>query len=149
MTAQRPGPTSLLFDVFLVSQQAATALSTSLEGTGLGPVDYAIYSDLARQPGPVRPSELAERLSIRRSTLTGYLAAMGDRGHLRRVRNPRDGRSALVELTPDGRAAHRRAHAAATRTHDALEQTLGRTYDRVRRAVVDLSAALDVVNRTD
>jgi DNA-binding MarR family transcriptional regulator len=53
-------------------------------------------------PG-ISPGELADRLHVHPSTLTGRLREMVRRGLLRRVGDPDDRRRALLELAPAGR----------------------------------------------
>jgi len=58
---------------------------------------------LLRDHGDLSPSELGQRLIVTRATVTGVVDSLERRGYVRRVPNPADRRSVLVELTADGR----------------------------------------------
>jgi DNA-binding MarR family transcriptional regulator len=58
---------------------------------------------------------MADAVGVPPTTMSHYVRSMLERGHVRRETNPLDRRSAILALTPSGRAAHRRAA-------DAFEQ---------------------------
>ena len=72
---------------FGVSQPVATMLAV-LDGAG----------------EPLTPSQISERLLVPSASTTTTLDALERRGWTRRVPNPNDRRSTLVEITEDGRA---------------------------------------------
>ncbi len=76
-------------------------------GTDLGPSQMAALATIDRH-GPLAPSELADRERIKRPTATRILAALADAGQVERIRDPADGRSAIVSATPAGRALLKR-----------------------------------------
>jgi DNA-binding MarR family transcriptional regulator len=76
-------------------------------GTDLGPSQVAALATIERQ-GPLAPSELAERERIKRPTATRVLARLAEAGLVVRIPDPSDGRSAIVSISPDGRALLRR-----------------------------------------
>ncbi|HEY1534951.1 MAG TPA: MarR family transcriptional regulator, partial [Polyangiaceae bacterium] len=53
--------------------------------------------------GPIYPGDLAEILHVDPSSLTGVLARLEKAGFLKRRRDPRDGRRALLTLSAEGR----------------------------------------------
>jgi DNA-binding MarR family transcriptional regulator len=53
--------------------------------------------------GPIRPSELARLLSVEPSTVTRHVQDLGRRSLVAKHPDPTDGRSCVVELTPEGR----------------------------------------------
>jgi DNA-binding MarR family transcriptional regulator len=132
----------LFFQVFLVSQRVGHLLSLALVETGLSPTEYGVYSALAAIQAPITPTELADRLSIRPSTLTGYLTAMSTRGHLLRLPNPADRRSFLVQLSGTGREVHAQGSRAVTELHEQLRSHLGTAEGRVAEALARLDDAL-------
>ena len=136
------GDQGLFFKVFLVSQRVGQLLSIALVETGLSPTEYGVYSALAAIEDPVTPTELADRLSIKPSTLTGYLTAMSTRGHLSRLPNPADRRSFLVQLSRKGREAHAKGARAVTEVHRRLGSQLGTAHGRVAEALARLDEAL-------
>ena len=54
---------------------------------------------------PLTPSEISERTLVSSATMTGTLDQLEYRGWVRRLPNPADRRSVLIEITPEGRAA--------------------------------------------
>lgn len=56
---------------------------------------------LGRLPGAT-PSELADLLSLHRSTVTGIVQRLEERGFVRKVKNPDDGRRYHLHLTAAG-----------------------------------------------
>ena len=72
---------------FRISQAAATALAV-IDGAG----------------APLTPSQVADRVLIASATMTATLDLLERRGWIRRVPNPADRRSVLIEITPEGRA---------------------------------------------
>src|SRR5215469_12312375 len=72
---------------FGIPQAAATALAV-IDGAG----------------APLTPSQVSDRVLIASATMTATLDLLEQRGWIRRVANPGDRRSTLIEITPDGRA---------------------------------------------
>jgi DNA-binding MarR family transcriptional regulator len=54
--------------------------------------------------GPLTPSELAARERVQRPTVTRVVCQLEERGLVTRAADPTDGRSALITITPAGRA---------------------------------------------
>ena len=73
---------------FGIPQAAATALAV-IDGAGV----------------PLTPSQVSDRVLIASATMTATLDLLERRGWIRRVANPDDRRSTLIEITPDGKAA--------------------------------------------
>jgi DNA-binding MarR family transcriptional regulator len=55
--------------------------------------------------GPLRPSEVAERLGIVARSATDAVAGLVTSGFVERTTDPADGRAQLLALSPTGRAA--------------------------------------------
>ena len=72
---------------FGMPQAAATALAV-IDGAG----------------APLTPSQVSNRVLVASATMTATLDLLEYRGWIRRVPNPGDRRSVLIEITPDGRA---------------------------------------------
>jgi DNA-binding MarR family transcriptional regulator len=72
---------------FGIPQAAATALAV-IDGAG----------------EPLTPSQVSDRVLIASATMTATLDLLEHRGWIRRIPNPGDRRSTLIEITPDGRA---------------------------------------------
>jgi DNA-binding MarR family transcriptional regulator len=71
-------------------------------GEELSPSQAAALSTIDRH-GPLTPSELADRERVRRPTATRLIAVLEEAGLIDRTRDPLDGRSFLVALSPAGR----------------------------------------------
>jgi len=133
---------SLPFVIFAVSQRLGTYLDRALEGTGVRPAEYAVYS-LMLEAGPRTPSELAAMLGMRPSTLSTYVSAMLARGDARRIPNPADGRSVRLVLTDRGRGVVRLVNPPFTRALVALEANLDRPVGEVRAILLEIVDAID------
>jgi DNA-binding MarR family transcriptional regulator len=92
------GPFLLLY---ALNQQLDSLLSKVMAEAPLRPGEFAVYSSL-RLEQPTTPSELAAVLGLRPTTMSSALAKMAALGHLAREPNPRDGRSTVISLTPEG-----------------------------------------------
>jgi len=70
-------------------------------------VKHPVFTALAvldGAEGPLTPSEIADRVLVASATMTATLDLHERRGWVRRVPNPADRRSVLVEITDEGRA---------------------------------------------
>ena len=93
---------------------------------------------------------LARLAGMRLTTLADYVRRAEGRGHVRRLPNPRDGRSYLVVLSNDGRAAHRGAAPLYDDAVRRIEAHLDVPSEHIRRAVLALDEALrQVLAETD
>ena len=109
--APRRDRSSLLFDLFAASQQVKSLLGAAMADAGLRADDYAVYSALFEFE-PLTPTELGRVVGMPATTVSHYIRAMRERGHLDETRNPSDSRSRILALSRRGRAAHRRASLA-------------------------------------
>jgi DNA-binding MarR family transcriptional regulator len=92
------GPFLLLF---ALNQQLASLLQQSMADAPLTPGEFAVYSAL-RLMQPTTPTQLAGTLGMKPTTLSSVLVRMSKNGHLKRRRNPADGRSVILTLSPSG-----------------------------------------------
>jgi DNA-binding MarR family transcriptional regulator len=70
-------------------------------------VKQPVFTALAVLDGAgaaLTPSEIADRVIVASATMTATLDALERRGWVRRIPNPADRRSVLVEITAEGRA---------------------------------------------
>ena len=128
MTDERHGhggplATSLLFDVFALNQAVGRLLANAMRDGPLTPAEYAVYSAIFELESAT-PTALAARLGMRLTTLLDQLRLIEDRGHARRLRHPRDGRSYLVALTGTGLEAHRAANRQFEAAYSAFTASL-------------------------
>ncbi len=102
---------SLLFHLFATEQRVRTLVVRAMADCGLSPDDYAVYSVLFDE-GPHAPTDLARRVGMPPTTMSHYVRAMLERGHVEREIVASDRRSYRLRLTADGLAAHARASRA-------------------------------------
>jgi DNA-binding MarR family transcriptional regulator len=113
---------------------------------GLTPSQLSALTTVARW-GPLRPSELARRERISRSTLTRLIDRLERIGSIERLADPADGRSALIAVSEQGaemlESSQRRADAYLSRQIDALtpdEQALLAASVRVLERLLQVKA---------
>ena len=135
------GP-SLLFDFFAASQRVRLLLSDAMADAGLRPDEYAVYSTLV-DGGPSSPTRMADAVGVPPTTMSHYVRAMHERGHVRRETNPLDRRSAILALTPTGRAAHRRAAEAFEQANRRFVAALDMSELDARAALISIRAAAE------
>ncbi len=83
-----------------------TRLSRRLRQHGesdVSPTQIAVLSTVERH-GPLTPGALAAHERVQPPTATAAVTRLEEAGLVRRLPDPTDGRSKLVEVTPDGRA---------------------------------------------
>jgi DNA-binding MarR family transcriptional regulator len=139
-----PGGTNVLFDVWLVYRATAGILDAALAPTGLTADEFGVYSALTSREA-MTPSELGRWMSAPPTTVSSYIKRFESRGHVVRERNPDDGRSYLLRLTPEGRAAHRAAGKRFMPVLDAVVAALGTKTASTRRSLAALRTALDEI----
>src|SRR3954447_20816922 len=86
----------------LAIARTARRLRQEAEGE-LSPSQAAALATIDRH-GPLTPSELAARERVQRPTATRLVARLEALGVLQRTADPRDRRSSLLSVTPEGRA---------------------------------------------
>lgn len=118
-----------MYYLFAASQQVGALLAAALADAPLDASSYAFYSAV-RETQPTSPTDLARHLGMPVTTVLDTLAALQRRGHIARLKNPRDGRSYLVRLTDEGEQAH-----------DATEVLFNEADDRLRAHLGDQRAA--------
>jgi DNA-binding MarR family transcriptional regulator len=106
-------------------------------GTGLSPSLTAALATVERH-GPLTPSELAARERVQRPTVTRVVYRLEEAGLVTRAADPADRRSALITITPAGRAL---LDAARTRKDAFLSERLD-ALSPADRATLERAAAL-------
>ncbi len=103
--------------------------------------EYDVLAALRRSGEPYRltPTELYRSMLVTSATMTARLDRLEQRNLIRRQPAPKDRRSVLVELTPDGRAIIDDAAADLVAAEAAL---LGELKPRERAALSELLAKL-------
>lgn len=121
--AAGPLGTSILFDVFALSQAVGRLLATAMRDGPLTPREYAVYSAIFELEA-ASPTELSTRLGMRLTTLVDQLRIMERRGHASRISHPTDRRSYQVVLTANGLEAHRTANRLFEAAYQAFQSQL-------------------------
>jgi DNA-binding MarR family transcriptional regulator len=144
-TLDEPGTGSLLFDAFVLGQRIRRFLSAAMASSPLRPEEYAVYSVVFEREA-VSPTSMAEALGMPLTTVAEHVRSMEDRGHVRRMSNPADGRSYLLVLTAAGLRAHREANALFEAAYERFLAELPRG-ERAARAALRplLDAAAQVL----
>ena len=75
--------------------------SSHIRGMGLLPVQFDVIATLANQP-PMTYKQLGEKTLISKSSLTGVIERMVQKGFITTLENPDDARSHLLKLTAKG-----------------------------------------------
>lgn len=143
--SSRPFEPGLFLRIHILAQLVGNLLDREFRRAGVSAADFALASTL-RIMQPATPTALAAQLGMAPTTLSAALRRLERRGHLRRLPNPEDGRSVLVELTPAGegvvlaafppfRAARERLAGELDQTWEAAGQQLASLEDALRRAL--------------
>jgi len=122
MTISEPrGCTS--FKLRQLSRRVSQHYDRIVATAGLKTTQYSLLSHVHRL-GPLRPGELAAAMDMDKSTLTRNLQPLVAQGWVE-VGAGSDGRSRVVELTPEGRAKRAEAQREWKRAQVALNDQLG------------------------
>jgi len=132
-------------ELFLKTKVAAEYVGQVVERR-LAPVGIPAYLlalvTHVRDHQPVTPSAVAVASGIPLTTLRDNIRRLVDRGLARRIPNPVDARSYLLELTPAGEAMTRAADPALLEAYLAVEALLPRPLGEYERMLDELAEAL-------
>lgn len=128
-----------------VAQQHVAA---SLADSGLTPIHAEVMALIGDNPGTI-PSVVADSLGRDRSSVTGILRTLIDRGLIERARTMRDRRAALLRLTPAGEATLQRLQAQVAACDATLDHILGEDKPALLELLRRISAALAEGDRQD
>ena len=134
------GEGSVLYDVYVLGQAVNEMLIEGLAEAPLTPTEYAIYSAIIERE-PATPSELSHALGMPAQTMSDWIGTLRERGHATTRRNPRDGRSHLVGLTPAGRRVHRLTNRSFELAYARFLAQLPMPEEEARRLLADLIGA--------
>ena len=106
---ENPDGNSLTAEVLATLIRAGSAMNIEIERAMLATfnVPQSVLNSLAVIEGAERtltPSEISERTLTSSGTMTGTLDALEYNGWIRRIPNPADRRSVLIEITDNGQA---------------------------------------------
>ncbi len=132
---------SVFLEVFALSQAVRQLLLSTMTGGPLTPEEYAVYSAVFEAES-VTPTEMGRRLGMPKTTVMERVRAMDERGHVRRMTNPRDGRSYQLILTGAGLAAHRQSHGRFEEAYRAFIREFGGNESRAQARLAQIRAAV-------
>jgi DNA-binding MarR family transcriptional regulator len=139
---QRRGGGFTLLDLHYAAQLAARLLGEELKRVGVKPEWAGLLTEI-RTIEPVRPTVLAQRTGLAPATLYDYLERLLADGLVRKLPNPKDGRSFLFETTPAGVEQVQSVSAAVLQAHERFAGLLELPLADVERAVTDVRFALE------
>src|SRR4030067_2358701 len=92
----------LLRELASTYQAFEVSSAVHIRSLDLAPPQFDIVATLGNTPGmPLK--ELGKKTLITKGTLTGVVDRLTDKGLVRRTASPSDGRSQIVQLTPQGK----------------------------------------------
>jgi DNA-binding MarR family transcriptional regulator len=134
----KPG---LFLQPYVVSQLSGALIESVVEGSDVTASEYALTSWLNVVRSST-PGGLAHELGLAPTTLSAMIDRLVQKGEVRRVRNPDDGRSYVLELTPKGKATNTRNARRFERASRDLRRHLDGDPEEVLEALRRLEHAL-------
>ena len=127
---------AIVQELFVAARYGWELARQALIAEGVDPDAYGALSFVGTLQ-PVTRTELTEAMGLRRTTLRDLVARLIERGHVHEEPNPRDGRSTLLTLTPEGQQIFDQGLPVFQRVlaqiDGALEGRLDEHEDAVRR----------------
>ncbi|MEO5633804.1 MarR family winged helix-turn-helix transcriptional regulator [Gaiella sp.] len=130
------------------SQLVGRIVGAKLEPIGIPAYLLAVLTHI-RDLEPVSPSRVSAASGMPPTTLRDNIQRLVDRGLVRRVRNPDDGRSYLLVPTPRGIEVTRAAGDALHAAYLELERQLPRPLHEVEAVLDVLNEAMSAVAGQD
>jgi len=131
----------VFLDVATAAARVGDLLDRLLLPVGIAPHLLALVTHV-REHGPLTPTALSAVSGSPATTLRDNIRRLVDLGLVRRVPNPDDARSYLVELTERGELMARAADPALAAGYDALERRLPRALEDYQQLLAELNEAL-------
>jgi DNA-binding MarR family transcriptional regulator len=135
---RRPG---LFLQPYVVAQLSGALIVQVVEGSEVTATEYALTSWIAVKRSAT-PSQLAYELGLAPTTLSAMIDRLVQKGQIRRVPHPDDGRSYLLELTPRGTKTNIRNSRRLGRVLAELQAELDSDPEEILDAMRRLEAAL-------
>ena len=132
-----------------INRRIKRGMEATLAEFGLSLPDWQVLSKL-RNSGPRTPGVLARYLELSSGAMTSRLDALERAGHIRRVPDPEDRRSVIVEITEDGRKAWEKAASIQARKEAFFASALTKAEQRRLNALLrKLMLALEAIERSN
>ncbi|QCX80182.1 Transcriptional regulator HosA [Streptomyces sp. YIM 121038] len=116
-------------------QQAHHLLWTTMVSEETTSPQFAVLNSLVAEPG-LDQRGVGERVGLDRSTVAEVISRLSRRGLVDKVRDPQDGRRALLRLTAEGRRVHRKLTVRTARMNQIFLAPLN---DEERRLFLGLA----------
>lgn len=118
------GPLAVFSRMTRITKHVDRARTDAFARSGLSSWEFDVLAVLRRSGAPYRqsPKVLVQQTLVSSGTMTNRIDRMEERGLVRRLTDPNDGRGVLVEMTDQGQTL---VDAAMTRLSDAEERMLG------------------------
>ena len=124
----------LFLQPFVVTQLSGAVIIDVVEGSEVTATEYALTSWL-NIVGDATPTELAHDLGLSPTTVSAMIDRLVGKKQVRRVRNPDDGRSYLLELTEAGKRTNARNSRRLSEAIEALRRHLEGDPDEILAAM--------------
>jgi DNA-binding MarR family transcriptional regulator len=131
---------NVLFQLFRTQQAIRPLMAGVVAGSGVTPDEYGVLGVIAFA-APTTPTDVSRRLGMPATTVSDYAARFVERGLVRRLPNPADGRSHLLEPTERGVETVRTISPRIREALDRLQRTAPRPLRELMTALVDLEEA--------
>lgn len=128
-------------ELWVAARYGLDFAARELQAAGVDPEEYGFLSFVGTLQ-PVTRTTLAAATGLRRTTLRDAISRLLDRGHVTERANPRDRRSRLLVLTPEGQAVFDRGIPAYARALSALDAELDGQLDELEQGVRRVRIAL-------
>jgi DNA-binding MarR family transcriptional regulator len=131
----------LFLQPYILDQLVSVLMLRIVGPTAVTGSEFAVTSSID-STGPTTPTELAQLLGVSPTTLSATIDRLVKKGQLRRVPNPDDGRSYLVELTDAGHATNQDCFSRFAVEMKAVRENLEGDADEILAGMRVLEAAL-------
>lgn len=110
-------------EIGIIEQLSRSAFERVLP-RGMTLPQFAVLNHFVRLGGPKTPAQLASAFQVSRATMTNTLKRLDEAGLIQSLRDPDDGRSKKIDITPAGRDMREFAIAAIMPTLTSLSQRI-------------------------
>jgi DNA-binding MarR family transcriptional regulator len=140
--AERHVRGAIINELLVAARYGLEVSNAELRAAGVDPLEYGRLAFIGTLQ-PVTRTTLAEATGERRTTLRDGIRRLIEAGQVREVPHPRDGRSMLLELTPDGQRIFDRGKPAFQRALRRIDEALGGKLDAHEETVWQLRQTLE------
>jgi DNA-binding MarR family transcriptional regulator len=132
---------AIVSELLVAGRYALEFSNRELRADGIDPAEYGPLSFIGVMQ-PVTRTKLTLATGLPRTTQRDVIKRLLDAGHVREVPNPRDGRSTLLELTPEGQAIFDSGIPAFHRALRQIDEALDGRLDEREEVVWQIRVAL-------